>query len=278
MPSAVWNGRQSVDEHGIEYPARGPEGIRACPRRAGIVSGGLVSRGSEAAKHLLSLSYECVILDEAHHAHHRNLDERRDGETADPNNLLAFMYKLAERTRSLLLATVPPVQLRLVEAWDLLDVLSRGDDSVLSNPYSRWRSAPDALALVMGSADLPVDEGERWEWVRNPLPPKTEHRDFEILRRRLNILDDQTIIPGDALLDLRQSDRARLGDLFPRLISDHNPFIRRIIRRTREQLEQQIDPETSEPLLKPIGVDLLGERDTDAVLRGIMCQLTAWSQ
>ena len=27
----------------------------------------------------------------------------------------------------------------LVEAWDLLDVLSRGDESVLGNEFSRWR-------------------------------------------------------------------------------------------------------------------------------------------
>ena len=139
MPSAVWDGRRWVDERGVEHPVLGPEGIRKCPRRVGIVSSGLITRGAEAAQHLLRLQYDCVILDEAHRARRNNLGEDRDGEEPDPNNLLRFMYELAERTRSLLLATATPVQLRPIEAWDLLDVLSRGDESVLGNAYSRWR-------------------------------------------------------------------------------------------------------------------------------------------
>lgn len=48
MPSAVWNDRQRVDEQAIEYPVLGSAGIRHCPRRVGILSAGLISRGSEA--------------------------------------------------------------------------------------------------------------------------------------------------------------------------------------------------------------------------------------
>lgn len=266
MPSAVWTGRQWVDEHNIEYPVLGPEGIRKCPRRVGIVSAGLITRRSEAAEHLLTLHYDCVILDEAHHARRRNLGENRDAEAPDPNNLLRFMYQIAEHTRSLLLATATPVQLRPVEAWDLSDILSRGDESVLGNDFSCWRRSSEALDLVMGRVELPVDESQIWEWVRNPLPPKSEHRDFEILRRRLELPSDKAVIPGDALTRLGAPDRARLLDLFPRFIRDHNPFIRRIVRRTRQQLEMQIDPETNEPLLQPIRVELMGETERDAIL------------
>jgi hypothetical protein len=266
MPSAVWTGRQWVDEHKIEYPVVGPEGIRKCPRRVGIVSAGLPTRRSKAAEHLLTLYYDCVILDEAHHARRRNLGENRDAEAPDPNNLLRFMYKIAERTGSLLLATATPVQLRPLEAWDLLDVLSRCDESVLGNVFSRWRRSAEALNLVMGRAEPSVDENQIWEWVRNPLPPKSEHLDFEILRRRLELPDEEALIPGDAFTQLRAPDRARLSDLFPRFVRDHNPFIRRIVRRTRQQLETQIDPETNEPLLQPIRVKLLGETERDALL------------
>jgi superfamily II DNA or RNA helicase len=265
MPSAVWDGRRWVDEHGFEHPILGPEGVRKCPRRVGIISSGLITRGGEVAQHLLKLSYDCAILDEAHRARRKNLGEGRDAEEADPNNLLRFMWDLAGRTRSLLLATATPVQLRPVEAWDLLDVLSREDDSVLGNAYSRWRRAADALGLVMGRADPPTDEVERWEWNRNPLPPRGEDKDFELLRRRLGLDDTQAIARGEAFTRLSVPDRARLTRLFPRLIADHNPFIRRIIRRTRAQLEAQIDPETGEPLLKPIAVALLGEGDDEAI-------------
>ena len=49
LPSAVWNGRGWVDEHGIEHPGAGAESIRRCPRRVGIVSTGLVTGNAEAA-------------------------------------------------------------------------------------------------------------------------------------------------------------------------------------------------------------------------------------
>ena len=265
MPSAVWDGRHWVDERGIEYPSSGPESIRKCPRRVGVVSSGLITRGSEVVDLLLGQSYECVILDEAHRARRRNLGANRDGEAPQPNNLLKFMYRVAEKTRSLLLATATPVQLRPIEAWDLLDVLSRGDESVLGNGWSRWRRTPDCLDLIMGRENLPNSVPEQWEWVRNPLPPKVEHRDFGILRRRLDIPDDHAVVPGQDLDRLRPPDRSRLSEMFPRFAREHHPFIRRIVRRTREQLENQIDPETHEPLLQKISVRLLGEGDKDAI-------------
>ena len=265
MPSAVWDGGHWVDERGIEYPAAGPESIRKCPRRVGIISSGLITRGSEVVNHVLNLSYECVILDEAHRARRRNLGESQDAKAPQPNNLLSFMYNIAERTRTLLLATATPVQLRPIEAWDLLDVLSRGDESVLGNAWSRWHRVPDCLQLIMGQLELPKDASEKWEWMRNPFPPKTEHRDFEVLRRRLDVPDDQAIVPGHDLDRLGSPDRSRLGEMFPRFSQEHHPFIRRIVRRTRDQLENQIDPETNEPLLQKIGVNLLGETDRDAI-------------
>ncbi len=266
MPSAVWNGRQWVDEQGIEYPLIGPEGIQKCPRRVGIVSSGLITRRSEASNYLLARYYDCVILDEAHRARRRNLGEGRDDESPDPNNLLRFMLDLAERTRSLLLATATPVQLRPVEAWDLLNILARGDESVMGNVHSKWRRAGRALGLIMGRNLLPEDETEKWEWVRNPLPPSGEHRDFAVLRDRLEIAKTESVAQGDAITRLLPPDRARLERLFPRFVQEHNPFIRRIVRRTRDQLETQIDPETNESFLNPIEVELYGEGDRDAIL------------
>lgn len=265
MPSAVWDGRSWVDEVGYATPAVGAKGILNCPRRVGIVSAGLISRRSEAADLLLGQRYDCVILDEAHRARRRYLGENKDHEAPDANNLLRYMHNLAKQTDSLLLATATPVQLRPIEAWDLLDVLSRGDDSVLGNEQSRWRRAAEALDLVMGRRPLPEDEMERWDWLRNPLPPKDEGPIFEIFRRSINLPESMAVAPGSLFSKLRHSDRQRLRRDFPDYIANHNPFIRRIIRRTREQLEAQIDPETNEPLLTSIAVELLGERDEDAI-------------
>lgn len=265
MPSAVWDGRRWVDESGYTTPAVGPEGIVRCPRRVGIVSGGLITARSAAAERLLSLRYDCVILDEAHRARRRNLGENKDRQAADPNNLLRFMYELAEHTDSLLLATATPVQLRPIEAWDLLDILSRGSDSALGDKHSRWRNAPEALALVMGREAPPRAETEIWEWTRNPLPPKDEGPAYELLRRDLGVPDSMWAVPGPKLGSLGPAGRQRLHSNFPDLVRDHNPFIRTIVRRTREQLEKQIDPETGQPLIRPIAVELLGESDAEAI-------------
>lgn len=263
MPSAVWNGRAWVDEDGLEYPNHGVESIRRCPRRVGIVSSGLISRGSEAAQHLLALEYACVILDEAHRARRRN--PHRPDEACDPNNLLAFMQMLAPRTRSLLLATATPIQLHPIEAWDLLSVLAQGNDHVLGNNYSPWRRGATALKLITNEEPMPGDIGGMWEWVRNPMPPKDESHDYDILRRSLHLSESEAVVTGDALSGLTRSDLARIERSFEAHVQQHNPLIRHLVRRTREQLEQEIDPETHEPLLQPIRVELFGDGDSDAI-------------
>ena len=265
MPSAVWTGRQWVDERGVEHPGAGPESIRRCPRRVGIVSTGLITRGSEAVTWLANMRFECVILDEAHRARRRNLDAKRAFAPAQPNNLLRFLQEISPRTRSLLLATATPVQLHPVEAYDLLDALARGSDAVLGGPGSRWRNARASLDLVLGEAAPPAEFHERWDWLRNPFPPRSEGRDFEILRRSLSLPDDAAYAPGRAVDALRPPDRQRIEDGFPRFVERHHPYIRTIVLRTRGYLEQTIDPETNEPYLAPVGVRLHGESDADAI-------------
>jgi superfamily II DNA or RNA helicase len=263
MPAAVWNGRQWVDEQGIEYPAIGPAGIRRCPRRVGIVSTGLVTRRSEACDHIRNLRYDLVIVDEAHRARRRNLGPGREDEPAEPNNLLAFLRDLSTQTRSMLLATATPMQLYPVEAWDLLDILARGNDLVLGNFASKWRDARWALGIVTGNYPAPKDD-DAWEWIRNPLPPRSEGIDFEILRRALDLEDQDCAARGDAISRLGAPAQARLRSLARRFFQDHNPFIRHIVRRTREFLETTRDA-TGEPYLKPIGVELFGEDDASAI-------------
>jgi hypothetical protein len=265
MPSAVWTGKQWVDENEVEYPVIGPEGIRKCPRRVGIVPTSRAIFGCPDAELLKTLFFECVIVDEAHHARRQNLGEGRDGEKPDANNLLRYLYELSPRATSLLLATATPAQLRPVEAWDLLDVLSRGSEAVLGGPWSPWRRAEKGLGLVMGEIARPDDELEMWDWVRTPFPPRTEHVDFEILRRLLDVTDECVSAAGSDWEKLGPAGTSRVRQMFPRFVEQHNPFIRHIVRRGRKYLEETRDPETGEPFLSPITVELHGERDDDAI-------------
>jgi SNF2 family DNA or RNA helicase len=148
LPSAVWNGKQWVDENGLDYPAIGSEGIKDCPRRIGLVSQGIITSKSEAAEHLKQLKYECVIVDESHRARRENLADGCEKEACEPNNLLRFLFEISPRTKSLLLATATPVQLNPVEAWDLLQVLAQENEMVLGNAWSNWRNAEGALAMA----------------------------------------------------------------------------------------------------------------------------------
>src|SRR5262249_9015149 len=92
MPSAIWSGKAWIDENSIQHPVTGPEGIKRCPRRVGLVLQGLITGNSDVAEILKSLSFECVIVDESHRARRRNLGPNRESEKPDSNNLLRFLY------------------------------------------------------------------------------------------------------------------------------------------------------------------------------------------
>jgi hypothetical protein len=266
LPSALWNGRAWTDEAGIEHPERGLTGLTRCPRRVGIVSTGIVTHSREAGRALASLSYECVILDEAHRARRRNLGPTRAHEKADPNYLLRFLNEISGRTKSMLLATATPVQLDPIEAWDLLNALGQADDRVLGSLYSEWKGRPrDGIDLVTGRADPPEAINESWQWIRDPFPPAEEDRDFALLRQSLGVSDNDAWVRSDAIDNLRPPDRERLRHVASGFFKKHHPYIRRIVRRSREYLETTIDPETNEPYIPPIAVRLFGERPDESV-------------
>src|SRR5438445_9861701 len=53
---------------------------------------------------------------------------------------------------------------------------------------SHWVDWHKALPVVKG-AEMPVDERDAWEWLRNPLPPGDEEPTFASLRLQLGIPD-----------------------------------------------------------------------------------------
>lgn len=265
IPSAVWLGTAWLDEQGIEHPVSGPEGVRKCPRRFGIVSQGLVVAGNDIVNHMLALQYECVICDESHRARRRKVDPNDLNAHPEMNNLAAFLARISPRAKSMLLATATPVQLHPIEAWDLLAILSAGNDAVLGNDWSEWRKPERCLPLVMGEEDLPDDVFAAWPWVRNPLPPRTEGPNFRLLRQRLGLEDSVNVAPGELIASINNPTRTLLAQVSRGFARANNPFIRHIVRRTRQYLEDTIDPATGEPFLKPVRVKLFGEGDDEAV-------------
>ena len=266
FPTAVWNGRQWIDENEVVYPDMGLDGLKHCPRRAGIISTGLIKRQSECISFLLAQEYECIILDEAHHARRMNLGPLHCGEDAKPTNLLSFMRSIGRRTKSLLLATATPVQLDPIEAWDLLDILNQGNETVLGDIFSLWRKKPEeAMDIVLGRSDPPEELSEVWDWMRDPFPPSNEGISFEVIRRSLNCPQD-TVLSGGLMSKLRTNDMNRLLQMRISFFQENHPFIRHIVRRTRAFLESHLDPSTNEPYLQPVRVKLYGEGDNEAII------------
>jgi superfamily II DNA or RNA helicase len=268
FPIARWDGRRWIDEQEFEYPAVGPAGIKTCPRRAGIISSGLITARTEVYTILKNMEWDCVILDEAHKARRRNLKPEQRDNPADSNNLLEFMRGVALHARSVLLATATPVQLDPIEAWDLLDILAAGNNFVLGDEFSCWRNQVLRMfELIMDNQIAPLDPIEMWDWMRNPLPPANEQgtTDFRSIRTGLGIEDNKFVVPGDLWKNLSPTQKSRIENLRNDFFKKYHPILRYTVRRTREWLQNEIDPTTNEPYLPRIEVNLYGEGDHDAL-------------
>jgi len=254
IPSAVWSSTKKVwiDPKGHVIKTRGPEDISRCPFRIAIVSTGLIFHDSDERQHLLERKYGTVILDEAHKA------RRRGGfgqEKNEPNNLLSFMQTIGHRTRNLLLGTATPIQTEVYELWDLLRILNAGADHVLGREwFGRWADCDKALPVVKGD-EVPTDENDAWEWLRNPLPPAIEDVLFATLRLQLG-LPDQTFFTDRGFGSLGFLEQQAISQaLSPGFLSEHNPVIRHTVLRRRKTLEEA-------GLLEKVGVEIHPDPDS----------------
>ena len=276
MPSAVWTGNGWQDETGYFYPESGLRSILRCPRRVGIISQGLVARRTESARLLLQGHYECVILDEAHRARRRNPSKDADKHKADPNFLLQFINEISAKTKSLLLATATPVQVNTIEAYDLINALSIPNLKVMGDQYSEWHRHPQTtLDMVCGKVNPPQSETAMWDIMRNPFPQRDSSGRISRLRNDLDLSDDEFVLSPETYTDARRSTQNKIRALYftDEFIRNYNPYIRHIVRRTREYLENTINEKTGEPYLKKIEVVLYGETDQDALpLEGYLRQ------
>jgi hypothetical protein len=279
LPSARWNGKSWVDENDLEYPSDGAKSLGKCPRKIGLVSQGLVVRGmAEAINQLLSRNYSCVIVDESHRARRRKVpkvDAKAEeiDERAEPNKLMAFLWQIGRKTKSMLLATATPVQLHPVEAWDLLHILSQGNDGVLGGwtHTSPWYRASHCLAIATGDAVVPTsDVRVGWQYVRDPLPSRFEDPAFDRIRRGLDASDTTWQFTPESIDKLSTAvQRVQIQNgLLPTYGENFNPMLRCIVRRTRAYLEATINPATGGYFLPKVTVKLFGEEHEDALVLG----------
>ena len=147
------------------------------------------------------------------------------------------MVRVGHRTKHVLLGTATPIQTQVRELWDLLGILNTGADFVLGRePFARWLGWEKALPVVKGE-EVPLDEREAWEWLRNPLPPADETALFASLRLQLG-LPDQAFFTDRGFGSLGYLEQQALGEaLGPGFLRSHNPVVRHTVLRRRQTLE-----------------------------------------
>jgi hypothetical protein len=144
-----------------------------------------------------------------------------------------------------LLAAIPTLSKRMLRVRLLLwfdGLLARGR---LSPSPSKVIFFQD-VRRFQSESDYTHDHA-RWGLFRNPLPPRDEHSLFREIRDDGAMKDHEVCGPVFSRLgtDLK---RAFL-DEFEIMAEQHNPVVRRVVRRTRSMLE-------SKGLLRPISVSL----------------------
>ncbi len=265
IPSAVWVSAKKVwvDPNGHTIKTRGGEDVIRSPFRIAIVSTGLIFHDSEERELLLNRKYGTVILDEAHRARRRGgLGDKKD----EPNNLLDFMLQIGPRTKNLLLGTATPIQTEIHEIWDLMRILNAGADFVLGREtLSNWVDWQKALPVVKGE-EIPADERDAWEWLRNPVPPGDEEPGIASLRLQLGI-PDGTFFTDRGFGSLGFFERQIVVQtLAPGFYKEHNPIVRHTVLRRRQTLEDaglldkvavEIHPDPSGSVIKHPGVDFV---------------------
>ncbi|MEB3175023.1 MAG: helicase-related protein, partial [Cyanobacteriota bacterium] len=198
-----------------------------------------------------------LIQDESHKSRTKQGLGKRANE---PNALLKFMLEAARRSKHVLLGTATPLQTRVEDLWDQLNILHQGDGRfVLGEEFSPWHYPDSVIPLVTGQEN-PTDPEVAWRFLRSPLPPVdcSAESDFRRVLHEIRSelgLQPQAFNCYDPVVRLPSAVRDDLEDLLEsqqannRFFQRHNPIVRHVVLRKRAVLE-------AAGLLPKVGVNL----------------------
>jgi len=201
-----------------------------------LASSHLVKRRDRRDQLLQSSSWDLVVVDEAHHARRKN--PSRKNASYEPNLLLRLLENLSKQTKCLYLLTATPMQVEMIEAWDLLRLLNiRGtwatDSQAFLAYYQQLQEGLNAqnlkfLVSMCRSADL--DEFELDTEVRQKLGREYSPNAVKKLER---------YIRKEKMADLiNLLSESFYKPCLNAILHEATPLKKRMFRNTREQLRE----------------------------------------
>lgn len=201
-----------------------------------LASSHLVKRRDRRDQLLQSQPWDLVVVDEAHHARRKN--PSRKNASYEPNLLLRLLEKLSKQTNCLYLLTATPMQVEMIEAWDLLRLLNiRGkwatDSQSFLGYYQQLQDGLNAqnlkfLVSMCRSADL--DEFELDTEIRQKLEKDYSRNAVKKLER---------YIRKEKMADLiNLLSESHYRPCLNAILHEATPLKKRMFRNTREQLRE----------------------------------------
>ena len=266
LPSAMWDGRQWVDEHGVEHPGAGDESdpTLPAPRRHRLhgTDHTRLRRGGLAGGHALRV--------------------RHPGRSAPcPAPALSTGSGSAARNRTTCCASCSASRSARRACCSPPPRRCSFIPSRRSTCWRRWRrdrtrcwvrpaaagaSRKASLDLLLGKARCrPISTSVGTGCAIRCLRARkggTSRCSAVRCRWRTRMPMLRAVRWTGCVR--RTGSASKTGSAFRR--ARHNPYLRSIILRTREYLETTVDPETGEPYLTPVRVRLHGEAPADAIM------------
>jgi hypothetical protein len=241
-PSALWTGRGWLTEKNEFHPSS-IDDVLNCPRKIAIVPTSIVLSAARSPFNkklmddLLTKRFSCVLWDEAHKIRRSNLREPKVWGAPQRNQLYKWAIELAKKAQSMILATATPVQLHPMELWDLLAVLSVGNPQVLGTVFSKWNDPTNREIFDILTGRVTLEHlFPKWVWWRDPLPREEDRDVFRHIRSTLEIPHTEDEASNADFDKIDDFDKDELKTLSLREV---NPFTIRVIKRSRERLEEQ---------------------------------------
>ena len=199
-----------------------------------IASSHLIRRPDWRSKLEAARKYDLIILDEAHHARRASPESDLTKNRQRPNQLLRLLEEtLSRQARCLWLLTATPIQLHLVELYDLLRPLMPASEPDTS-PLKSWQAFE-----AFYRACIAPPEQQDWNELGRGIG-SVAYRLGDDMRSKLNPADRKRLQdfghPGrSANADATNLCQAGHRDLLMQSVRERAPSGRLMLRRTRQQ-------------------------------------------